>query len=257
MGFPIRKSADQSSFAAPRGLSQRTTSFIASQRQGIHQIPFRHLIVLIVDAHPSAEAIAPRTRLLKSSMQTERDRRIQCFSLYQRKDHVASLASHPKDVCVVRRTANNEHTRKRMRCRNRSDEKTFVSMFEHERACARRALAQKRSDGLPYSRCHSTKCPAQSRLGGGKKCSLLFTKDSRRENLVRTSGSHATSAVRGSGGARRDRTDDLLLAKQALSQLSYGPDFGRRRSEGARQNWWAWEDLNFRPHAYQARALTS
>ena len=25
------------------------------------------------------------------------------------------------------------------------------------------------------------------------------------------------------GGARRNRTDDLLLAKQALSQLSYGP----------------------------------
>ena len=24
-------------------------------------------------------------------------------------------------------------------------------------------------------------------------------------------------------GANRDRTDDLLLAKQALSQLSYGP----------------------------------
>jgi len=23
------------------------------------------------------------------------------------------------------------------------------------------------------------------------------------------------------------------------------------------QNWWAREDLNFRPHAYQARALTS
>src|SRR5689334_349649 len=26
------------------------------------------------------------------------------------------------------------------------------------------------------------------------------------------------------GGAERDRTDDLLLAKQALSQLSYGPN---------------------------------
>ena len=25
------------------------------------------------------------------------------------------------------------------------------------------------------------------------------------------------------GGARRDRTDDLLVANQALSQLSYGP----------------------------------
>ena len=49
-----------------------------------------------------------------------------------------------------------------------------------------------------------------------------------------------------SGGGERDRTDDLLLAKQALSQLSYAPD-----------EWWAWEDLNFRPHAYQARALTN
>ena len=28
---------------------------------------------------------------------------------------------------------------------------------------------------------------------------------------------------RESGGANRDRTGDLLLAKQALSQLSYGP----------------------------------
>ena len=31
------------------------------------------------------------------------------------------------------------------------------------------------------------------------------------------------AARAGAGGARRDRTDDLLLAKQALSQLSYGP----------------------------------
>jgi hypothetical protein len=30
--------------------------------------------------------------------------------------------------------------------------------------------------------------------------------------------------ARKSGGARRDRTADLLLAKQALSQLSYGPE---------------------------------
>ena len=36
-GFPIRKSPDQSLFAAPRGLSQLTTSFIAFRRQGIHR----------------------------------------------------------------------------------------------------------------------------------------------------------------------------------------------------------------------------
>ena len=29
---------------------------------------------------------------------------------------------------------------------------------------------------------------------------------------------------RGVGGARRDRTADLLRARQALSQLSYGPN---------------------------------
>ena len=61
------------------------------------------------------------------------------------------------------------------------------------------------------------------------------------------------------GGARRDRTDDLLLAKQALSQLSYGPApvFDEAWVPSDCGNWWAWEDLNFRPHAYQARALTN
>jgi hypothetical protein len=38
--------------------------------------------------------------------------------------------------------------------------------------------------------------------------------------------------LRVTGGANRDRTGDLLLAKQALSQLSYGPrsesDQGKR-----------------------------
>ena len=48
------------------------------------------------------------------------------------------------------------------------------------------------------------------------------------------------------GGGERDRTDDLLLAKQALSQLSYGP-----------KNWWVWVDSNHRPHPYQGCALTN
>jgi hypothetical protein len=35
------------------------------------------------------------------------------------------------------------------------------------------------------------------------------------------------------GGARRDRTDDLMLAKHALYQLSYGPSFKRPASAGS------------------------
>ena len=47
------------------------------------------------------------------------------------------------------------------------------------------------------------------------------------------------------GGGERARTDGLLRARQALSQLSYTP-----------KEWWAWMELNHRPHAYQACALT-
>jgi hypothetical protein len=82
---------------------------------------------------------------------------------------------------------------------------------------------------------------------------------------------------RAPGGADRNRTGDPLLAKQVLSQLSYSPfqksearmpkpekRLPRRPqllpASGSRflaSNWWAREDLNFRPHAYQARALTN
>ena len=71
--------------------------------------------------------------------------------------------------------------------------------------------------------------------------------------LPRSSEGHCPSLCPPPGGGGRDRTDDLMLAKHALSQLSYAP-MGKR-SGGC--EWWAREDLNFRPHAYQARALTN
>ena len=56
------------------------------------------------------------------------------------------------------------------------------------------------------------------------------------------------TAARGEegGGGERDRTDDPLLAKQVLSQLSYTP-----------KAWWVWLDSNQRPPPYQDGALTS
>ena len=67
------------------------------------------------------------------------------------------------------------------------------------------------------------------------------------------------------GGGDRIRTDDLKLAKLPLSQLSYAPGSPTRAAQPKTPgpenqwtpNWWAREDLNFRPHAYQARALTN
>ncbi len=40
VGCPIRRPRDHRSLASPPGFSQRATSFIASQCQGIHQMPF-------------------------------------------------------------------------------------------------------------------------------------------------------------------------------------------------------------------------
>ena len=56
------------------------------------------------------------------------------------------------------------------------------------------------------------------------------------------------------GGGDRTRTDDPLPAKQVLSPLSYTPTPGGGARGCAR--WWAWVDSNYRPHAYQACALT-
>ena len=62
------------------------------------------------------------------------------------------------------------------------------------------------------------------------------------------------------GGGEGTRTPDPLLAKQVLCQLSYTPTTVEGASSQCRSTqsaWWAWEDLNFRPHAYQACALAS
>jgi hypothetical protein len=44
VGCPIRTPRDHRSLASPPGFSQRATSFIASQCQGIHQMPFFVLV---------------------------------------------------------------------------------------------------------------------------------------------------------------------------------------------------------------------
>ena len=62
VGFPIRKSVGQRPFAPHHSLSQRTTSFIASYRQGIHQMLLVHLIALISNAHLAHTTPVPLKR---------------------------------------------------------------------------------------------------------------------------------------------------------------------------------------------------
>ena len=68
VGFPIRKFQGQRVLAPYLDLSQRATSFIASQCQGIHQMPLRRLIQLPPRTGPKTqraknpEGLKPRTR---------------------------------------------------------------------------------------------------------------------------------------------------------------------------------------------------
>jgi hypothetical protein len=65
VGCPIRRSRDHRSLASPPGFSQRATSFIASQCQGIHQMPFSGLFAglsLGRDRTTTAHRAKPRSR---------------------------------------------------------------------------------------------------------------------------------------------------------------------------------------------------
>ena len=63
------------------------------------------------------------------------------------------------------------------------------------------------------------------RLGDGARKSRLQTSlsDEQCQRTIRCCLHRVSLHLCDGGGGRRDRTDDLLLAKQALSQLSYAP----------------------------------
>ena len=95
---------------------------------------------------------------------------------------------------------------------------------------------ERRNDLEIMSETYKLLCRSQTRID------LLFTmseiphadpvKDRTCEVMFRGRYERAISSIsdQPSGGARRDRTDDLMLAKHALYQLSYGPVKGIRLS---------------------------
>src|SRR4029077_6574421 len=74
------------------------------------------------------------------------------------------------------------------------------------------------------SRCQTTRAPRLPSFDGPQVESARISDCHERDFAVGGGDGRSRLRSQPSGGARRDRTDDLLLAKQALSQLSYGPD---------------------------------
>jgi hypothetical protein len=81
--------------------------------------------------------------------------------------------------------------------------------------------------------CSSIKRRIQSviRPHGGAICPSRSKPKPREE--AQTKRSSGASMSEANGGARRDRTDDLMLAKHALSQLSYGPVWKGNLTDGS------------------------
>ena len=164
VGCPIRRSRDHRSLASPPGFSQRATSFIASQCQGIHQMPLL--------------ALDPR----RSSCSAAQNRRAQGQDPDAQRPHMKTLfRTHP--------------------------------------ARLRRARPPRSHDKLSLHLSISTDLP----VSPGRQSLQIFSERRAPPGLHHW---HHTG-----GGGERIRTDDLLLAKQALSQLSYTPLARDQRSE--------------------------
>ena len=153
VGCPIRRPRDHRSLASPPGFSQRATSFIASQCQGIHQMPFL--------------ALDPR--------------RFRCGG-----------SKLPPGNAVQHRRAQGQNPHAQ-----RPHMKTLLRTHP---ARLRRARPPRSHDKLSLHPSNN------ARRAGWPRTAIS-------PNLLQTPD----------GGGERVRTDDLLLAKQALSQLSYTP----------------------------------
>ena len=167
VGFPIRRFLDQSSFAAPQDFSQRTTSFIASQRQGIHQMLLRHLITLMINVR-SAEPnmISRKTCLMDFSNR-----------------HLFACQAYPALTAAGRGW--------------------FAELG--------RPLAEYAASLRFQTSAHPT-----HKRGGAN----LRQDPERKARSMDTGYVLERTDQRINGGACRDRTDDLKLAKLPLSQLS-------------------------------------
>ena len=170
MGFPIRKFTDQSFFAAPRDLSQRSTSFIASQRQGIHRMPLRHLIALIINAHPTRQQDEHFFGQSSSSLSEKRNDRKTSFASQDRTDSASSrLASADPKACKPKRKSPLTMSRRlppspcgERRTTTRQDVGCRKLLRQH--MYVTRMISHARTPGtIPSSRCQTTRARSMLR----------------------------------------------------------------------------------------------
>ena len=208
-GFPIRTPADQRSLASPRGFSQRATSFIASQRQGIHRTPL----------------LCPRRAARPSSI----DRSFARTAGDGRLSATPSVRARPPGRALA--YAHTQNTQSRFCCerarRGRPAGRRHEGGGRRRRGGRqgfRRGRAVGRGGAAPWRRSGSNRRPPACKAGA------------------------LPAELRPRAHGRRD---------ERPARRTAGATNGRRDERPAGRSAWAREDLNLRPHAYQACALTN
>lgn len=88
---------------------------------------------------------------------------------------------------------------------------------------ASRQTLRSKLGSISSSRCQKSRKPVSLvKTLNAKRCSRTYNRHIPMERTVNTT-TKSRHLFQTSGGGRRDRTDDLMLAKHALSQLSYAP----------------------------------
>ena len=194
VGCPIRRSWDQSLFPAPPSLTQGITSFIASCCQGIHQTPLSRLIRPGKSkALPVQKFTFPAPCTLVHMQGT--------WSVY-----LTWIALHFVPTRARKGPHGNRFTHTRANQRNAD---VFLSLRCQSRANPQSGWTRRPNpsdDGLDDL---FRFCCEGCRIAGA--C---------RAKGAQTQKAIGEAKPKGFGGAYRDRTDDPLLAKQVLSQLS-------------------------------------
>ena len=213
MGCPIRRSRDHRSLASPPGFSQRATSFIASQCQGIHQMPFNCSIQSAVST-PNGVRMAPGTppRTGANPKYQPARQSNRCYRPDQQPSRRGSCSAHGvlSMKTLLRTVPSCGALRRRQSRPPRSHSQIHFTQSTNTRPDTRPQRGQPRPMRNPRENRSSPNA-----MGSEVRSQ---TSDPFQPLIAPT-----FDCSRRISGGERDRTDDLLLAKQALSQLSYTP----------------------------------
>ena len=279
-GCPIRRSSDQSLLAAPQGFSQRATSFIASWRQGIHQMPLLPSTQPAATTHKSPRRAGSSGTPTRGCTAPARRRHEQAQGCCRTRCPKQQLYTNYKCRLPGRRSTTRRRTREGAEaglaaypCQGRAPETEEYGctsqLCQHccatvgsPRTSARRiqGIRPARGERAQQYRHHHFTMPKNMATDAGHRRDWM---PGRHPGI--TGGAVATAAKGSSHAPRPARAKDRpgwlrkAFGRPSTDQADKGGcSQGRENRAGAPVlAWWAWADLNGRPHAYQACALTS